>query len=57
MIHEQLTYKIRGAIFEAFRHFGLGLFESVYEKVLLAEFRSIGLKVTAPITCGGLLQR
>jgi GxxExxY protein len=47
MILEQLTYKIRGAIFTVFKEFGPGLFESVYEKALTVELRSIGLNVIA----------
>jgi GxxExxY protein len=49
MIHDPLTYKIRGAIFEVFKHFGPGLFESVYEKGLAAELRSMGLNVVAQL--------
>jgi GxxExxY protein len=49
MMQEQLTYKIRGALFEVFKHFGPGLFETVYEKALMVELRSIGLRVTAQL--------
>jgi len=38
-----LTYKIRGAIFTVFNELGPGLLESVYEAVLTRELLSIGL--------------
>ncbi len=34
MTENQLSYIIRGAIFEVYNHLGPGLFESVYQKVL-----------------------
>ena len=49
MVHERLTYMIRGAVFEVFKHFGPGLFESVYEKALVLELRSVRLKVVAQL--------
>ena len=45
MINEELTYKIRGALYSVFKELGPGLFESVYEKALTFELRSIGLNV------------
>ena len=45
MIHEELTFKIRGAIFSVFKELGPGLFESVYERALIIELRSLDLKV------------
>lgn len=45
MIHEHLTFKIRGAIYSVFKELGPGLFESVYERALTLELRSMGLKV------------
>jgi GxxExxY protein len=41
-----LTYKIRGAIFEVHRELGPGLLESVYEAALAHELDLIGLKYT-----------
>lgn len=38
-----LTYKIRGAIFEVHKTLGPGLFESVYEAALMYELKQIGL--------------
>jgi GxxExxY protein len=39
----QLTYKIRGAIFEVYNELGPGLLESVYEAALLHELHKNGL--------------
>ena len=46
MIEERLTYKIRGAIFEVFKYYGPGPFESVYEGALAVELKRLGLKAT-----------
>ena len=40
-----LTYKIRGAIFKVYKHWGPGLFEQVYEESLIYQLRKDGLKV------------
>ena len=40
---EELTYKIRGCIFEVFKELGPGLLESVYEAALLYELTQMGL--------------
>jgi len=39
-----ITYKIRGAIFEVYNELGPGLLESIYSKALAREFDLIGLK-------------
>ena len=44
---EELTYKVRGAIFEVFKELGPGLSESVYEAALIFELRSMGLLVSS----------
>ncbi len=49
IIQEELTYKIRGAIFEVFKYYGPGLFESVYEKALAKELKRMGLNVAAQV--------
>lgn len=49
MIKEELTFKVRGAIFEVFKELGPGLFESVYEEALLIELRSMGLKAESQV--------
>ena len=39
-MHEnEITYKIRGAIFKVYKYFGPGLFESVYEEALCQQLR------------------
>lgn len=49
-----ITYKIRGAIFEVYNQLGPGLLESVYEAALMKELELIGLKaknqVALPVT-------
>ncbi len=42
---DDLTYKIRGAIFNVHSTLGPGLFESVYEAALIYELVQIGLDV------------
>ena len=49
MIQEELTFKIRGAIYEVFKELGPGLFESVYERALIKELRSKGMKVLTQV--------
>ena len=49
MIEEELTYKIRGAIFEVYNTLGPGLLESVYEEALVFELLQRGLKVERQI--------
>lgn len=41
-----LSYKIRGAIFSVHRELGPGLLESVYEAALAYELQQMGLHVT-----------
>lgn len=40
-----ITYKIRGAIFTVYNALGPGLLESVYELALMHEMSKLGLKV------------
>jgi GxxExxY protein len=49
---EDLTYKIRGAIFEVNRVLGYGFLEKVYETALMIELQDRGLKAEnqVPIT-------
>ena len=49
MTNEELTYKIRGCIFEVFKEMGSGLLESVYEAALCLELRSQGLDVECQV--------
>ena len=54
-----LTYKIRGAIFKVHQSLGPGLLESVYEAALVYELIQIGLKVISqvglPVNYNGIL--
>ena len=45
IIYPDLSYKIMGAIFEVHKELGPGFLESVYEKALVEELLSKGLKV------------
>ena len=45
MEETQLTYEIRGAIFDVYNTLGPGLLESVYEEALSYELEQRGLKV------------
>ncbi len=44
-----LTYKIRGAIFQVHNALGLGLFESVYEAALAYELVQQGLQIRTQV--------
>lgn len=45
MTNNELTYEIRGAIFDVYNELGPGLLESVYEEALVFELKERGLKV------------
>ena len=45
----ELTYQIRGAVFEVNRILGTGFLEKVYEKALLVEFHKRGLKAESQV--------
>ena len=45
MTDNELTYQIRGAIFEVYNTLGPGLLESVYEEALVFELQQQGLHV------------
>ncbi len=45
MTENEISYKIRGAIFKVYNNPGPGLFESAYEKALIHELTKVGLKV------------
>jgi len=44
-----LTFKIRGAIFEVYKTLGPGLLESVYEASLATELIELGLKIKTQV--------
>ena len=45
LLYEELTYKIRKAIFNVYNFWGPGMFEEVYEKSLVVELNLMGVKV------------
>jgi GxxExxY protein len=49
MIENDLSYKIRGAIFKVYNTLGPGLLESVYEAALAFELRREGLQVRTQV--------
>jgi GxxExxY protein len=50
LIDEELTYKIRGSVYEVYRQLGSGFLESVYEKALMIELESIGLQAVRQVS-------
>lgn len=49
MNHEDLSYKVRGAIFTVFKELGPGLLEHVYESALIYELQLLGLNVKSQV--------
>ena len=45
MTDNEITYQIRGAVFDVYNALGPGLLESVYEEALFFELEQRGLKV------------
>ena len=45
MADSEITYQIRGAIYDVYKTLGPGLLESVYEEALAFELQQRGLKV------------
>ena len=45
MTDNDITYQIRGAIYDVYKNLGPGLLESVYEEALVYELEKRGLKV------------
>lgn len=45
MTENEISYKIRGAIFKVYNQLGPGLFENVYEAALLYQLKKDGLHV------------
>ncbi len=45
MTQNEITYEIRGAIYDVYKALGPGLLESVYEEALVFELEQRGLKV------------
>ena len=57
MTENDITYEVRGAIYDVYKELGPGLLESVYEEALVFEIEKRGLKVErqvqVPITYKG----
>ena len=45
MSDNEITYQVRGAIFDVYNELGPGLLESVYEEALVFEIQKRGMKV------------
>ena len=45
MIENEITYQVRGAIYDVYKNLGPGLLESVYEEAMVYELQKRGLKV------------
>ena len=46
---EQLSYVIRGCVYEVFKHLGCGFLEKVYENALLKELKKQGLSARSQV--------
>jgi GxxExxY protein len=46
----EISYKIRGAIFNVYNNLGPGLLESAYEEALRIELEKVGCKVRTQVT-------
>lgn len=46
---EELSYRIRGCIYEVYKELGSGFLEKVYENALLKELKLQGLNAQAPL--------
>jgi len=59
LLEEELSYRIRGCVYEVFRELGGGFLEKVYEKALLRELQLQGLaaesQVSLPVSYKGCL--
>ncbi|MBE6400930.1 MAG: GxxExxY protein [Verrucomicrobia bacterium] len=49
MIENEVSFKIRGAIFNVYNALGPGLLESIYEKALAYELKKIGSKIETQV--------
>lgn len=49
LTENELSYRIRGALFKIFNTLGPGLLESTYEAVLVYELTQMGLDVTSQV--------
>ena len=49
IIENEVSFKIRGAIFNVYNALGPGLLESIYEKALAYELKKIGSKIETQV--------
>ncbi|MCO4322429.1 GxxExxY protein [Aliidiomarina quisquiliarum] len=49
MYEEELTYKIRGCVYEVYRTLGAGFLEVVYQNALIKELQLQGLRVNSEV--------
>ena len=49
LAEEDLTFKIRGCVFEVFRELGAGYLEKVYQNALLIELHHAGLRAASQV--------
>lgn len=45
MNENEISYKIRGIVFDIYKKLGPGLFESVYEEIMFYEIQKSGMSV------------
>ena len=59
MTDDEITYAVRGAIYEVYKELGPGLLESVYEEALCFELEqrglSVGRQIQVPIKYKGIV--
>ncbi|RRQ21425.1 GxxExxY protein [Thiohalobacter thiocyanaticus] len=49
LVEEELTYGIRGCVYEVYRQLGAGFLEKVYEKALIRELHLQGVNAEAQV--------
>jgi GxxExxY protein len=49
LLEEDLSYEVRGAIYEVYEHLGHGYLEKIYERALLLELKARGLKADCQV--------
>ena len=49
LAEEELTYQIRGCVFEVYKELGHGFLETVYEKALVKELTACGLSTATQV--------
>ena len=49
LLEEDLSYEVRGAIYEVYEHLGHGYLEKIYERALLLELKARGLEADCQV--------